>query len=65
MDIYDSLARLKPVERSCITLQLVDGLPIDKIAEITGMPQGTIKSHLARGKEKLAEYLKRNGYDRK
>lgn len=65
MDIYDALARLRPVERSCITLQLVDGLPIEKIAEVTGMPQGTIKSHLARGKEKLAGYLKRNGYDRR
>lgn len=65
MDIYDALARLRPVERSCITLQLVDGLPIEKIAEVTGLPQGTIKSHLARGKEKLAGYLKRNGYDRR
>ncbi len=64
MDLYDALARLKPVERSCITLQLIDGQPIDKIAEITGMPQGTIKSHLSRGKEKLATYLKNNGYDK-
>ena len=64
MDIYDALARLKTVERSCITLQLIDGQPIDKIAEITGMPLNTVKSHLSRGKEKLATYLKNNGYDR-
>lgn len=63
MDLYAALALLKPVERSCITMQLIDGFPIDKIAEITGMPQGTVKSHLSRGKDKLATYLKNNGYD--
>jgi RNA polymerase sigma-70 factor (ECF subfamily) len=29
-----------------------------------GLPQNTVKSHLKRGKEKLTEYLKTNGYDR-
>lgn len=63
MDIYAALARLRPEERSCITLQLIDGLPINKISVITGMPEGTVKSHLSRGKEKLSDYLKQNGYD--
>ncbi|KAA6321016.1 ECF RNA polymerase sigma factor SigW, partial [termite gut metagenome] len=35
----------------------------DKIAKITGYPVGTIKSHLSRAKEKMAAYLKQNGYD--
>lgn len=65
MDIYDALARLKPDERTCITLQLIDGRPIDEISSIMGMPSGTVKSHLSRGKEKLATYLKQNGYERK
>lgn len=64
MDIYNALGILKTDERTCITLQLVDGMPIDKITEITGMPAGTVKSHLSRGKQKLAAYLKKNGYDR-
>lgn len=64
MDVYDALARLKPDERTCITLQLIDGYPIDKIAAITGLKANTVKSHLARGKEKLATFLKKNGYDR-
>lgn len=63
MDIYDALARLKPVERTCITLQLIDGQPIERIAEITDMPTNTVKSHLSRDKSKLAEFLKRNGYE--
>ncbi len=64
MDLLNALRILSENERTCITLQLMDGLSIDKIAEVTGMAQGTIKSHLSRGKQKLASYLKKNGYDR-
>lgn len=62
MDVYDALRRLGDKERTCITLQLVDGYQIDRIAEITGMAVGTVKSHLFRGKEKLTAYLRQNGY---
>ena len=64
MDIYAALALLKPDERMCITLQLIDGYPIDQIGKITGIAENTVKSHLRRGKEKMANYLKQNGYDR-
>lgn len=64
MDLYAALALLKPDERTCITLQLIDGYDIAGIAKITQMKEGTIKSHLSRGKEKLANYLRQNGYDR-
>lgn len=65
MDILKALAILKPEERTCITLQLIEGQPIDKIADITRMSKGTVKSHLFRGKEKLTDYLKKNGYERR
>ena len=65
IDLYAALALLKPDERSCITLQLIDGYDIQKIAEITGIKEGTVKSHLSRGKDKMATYLKNNGYDRR
>ena len=64
MDLYAALALLKPDERTCITLQLIDGYPIDQISKITGMNENTVKSHLKRGKDKMANYLKENGYDR-
>ena len=64
MDIYAALALLKPDERTCITLQLIDGYDIAAIAKITQIKEGTVKSHLSRGKEKLANYLRKNGYDR-
>ena len=65
MDIYAALALLKPDERTCITLQLIDGYDIAAIAKITQIKEGTVKSHLSRGKEKLANYLRQNGYDRR
>lgn len=64
MDLYAALALLKPDERTCITLQLVDGNDIAGIAKITGMKEGTVKSHLSRGKEKMANFLRQNGYGR-
>ena len=63
-DIYQSLRTLKEVERTCITLFYMEDTSIDKIAEIVGCPSGTVKSHLSRGKTKLATYLNENGYDR-
>lgn len=63
MDIYRGLALLKEVERTCITLHYMEDLSVDKISAITGVPSGTVKSHLSRGKEKLANFLRTNGYD--
>jgi len=65
LDIYRALAILKDDERTCITLQLIDGQSIDQISEITALPVNTVKSHLRRGKERLATFLKQNGYDGK
>ncbi len=65
MDIYRALALLKEMERTCITLFYMEDQSIEKIAGITGCPTGTVKSHLSRAKEKMASYLKQNGYDGK
>ena len=62
MDLYKALSLLKPDERACITLQLIEGHPINKVAEIMQMPEGTVKSHLSRGQKQLTIYLKQNGY---
>jgi RNA polymerase sigma-70 factor (ECF subfamily) len=63
LDLYRGLATLKEAERTCLTLFYMQDLAIEKIAAVTGYPEGTVKSHLSRGKEKLANYLKQNGYD--
>lgn len=63
MDVYSALATLREEERTCITLFYMEDLSIDKITGITGLPAGTVKSHLKRGKEKMATYLRQHGYD--
>ena len=63
IDIYQALATLKEMERTCITLFYMEDQSIEKIVGITGCPAGTVKSHLSRAKEKMATYLKQNGYD--
>ncbi len=64
LDVHNAMRLLTPNERTCVSLHLMEDLPIDKIARITGMPEGTIKSHISRGKAKLSTYLKNNGYGR-
>lgn len=65
LDVYRAMNVLTIDERTCVTLQLMDGLSLDEISEVTAMPKGTVKSHLFRGKNKLVSYLRRNGYDGK
>jgi RNA polymerase sigma-70 factor (ECF subfamily) len=52
---------LPPVPRTLVTLYHLEELGIGDIAEITGMSQGTIKSHLSRARAKMAEWLVRRG----
>ena len=46
MDIYQSLKKLKEVERTCITLFYMEDVSIDKIAGIVGIPAGAVKRHV-------------------
>ena len=64
MDLKEALAVLNDSERLCITLQLMEGESIEHIADITGLNEGTVKSQLSRGKQKVAQWLKENGYER-
>lgn len=62
MDVYCGLQYLKEEERCCIILFYMQDLSIRKISSVMNLPEGTVKSHLSRGKEKLAHFLKQNGY---
>lgn len=62
MDVYAGLHNLKDEERCCIILFYMQDLSIRKISSVMNLPEGTVKSHLSRGKEKLAHFLKQNGY---
>ncbi len=63
IDLARALTLLRPEERTAISLYFMEELPIKKIVDIMDVPEGTVKSLLYRGKQKLGEYLKRNGYE--
>lgn len=44
-------------ERACLTLAYAAGMSHAEIMEITGLPIGTVKSHITRGKQKLQDWL--------
>lgn len=56
-DIDVALQALNDSERTVIILFYIDDLPIKEICKITGMPAGTVKSYLSRGKTKMAKQL--------
>jgi RNA polymerase sigma-70 factor (ECF subfamily) len=58
MDFKGALAQLRPDERSAMLLFYMEDLSVARIATIMNCPEGTIKSHLHRGKEKMSVYLK-------
>jgi RNA polymerase sigma factor (sigma-70 family) len=54
---------LPAVSRTLVTLYHLDELPISEIATITGMNEGTIKSHLFRARSNLRDWMRRRGVD--
>lgn len=44
-------------ERACLTLAYAAGMSHPEIGEVTGLPLGTVKSHISRGKQKLQDWL--------
>lgn len=64
IDIQHCLASLTANERMVIELFYLEDLPIKKISEITSFPEGTVKSHLARAKARMAETLKKDSYEK-
>jgi RNA polymerase sigma-70 factor (ECF subfamily) len=53
IDLDRALAMLSPAERLCVTLNHGEGLSHGEIAALTGLPLGTVKSHILRGVEKV------------
>ena len=52
-----ALAALPPIRRQVLELGFYEGLSHSEIAEKTGMPLGTVKSHIRRGLETLQREL--------
>jgi RNA polymerase sigma-70 factor (ECF subfamily) len=55
--IRESIASLPPILRSCIVLRNLYGYSYQDIAEILGIPEGTVKSRINRGRIELTRRL--------
>ena len=55
--ILTTIAKLPADYRTAITLYHLDEKSYEEIAEITGMPMGTVKSHISRGRDLLRKLL--------
>jgi RNA polymerase sigma-70 factor (ECF subfamily) len=55
--IEAAIARLRPEYRSCILLRHVEGRAYEEIAEILGLPLGTVKTYIHRARNELRQAL--------
>ena len=53
-----ALARLEPDMRAVVILRDIEDMSYDRIADVLGIREGTVKSRLHRGRETLREMLK-------
>jgi RNA polymerase sigma-70 factor (ECF subfamily) len=56
-ELENALARLRPEEREIILLVGLEGMRYDDTAQILGIPIGTVRSRLFRGREALRKLL--------
>jgi RNA polymerase sigma-70 factor (ECF subfamily) len=54
-----ALGELRPEQRRVIELSVMEGLSHQEIADSTGMPLGTVKTHARRGLQRVRELLGR------
>lgn len=57
IDLSVALAKLKSAERTCLLLNYMEGMSHAEIARATGLSLGTVKSHVARGADRLRRWL--------
>ena len=56
-ELHAAIERLPPLQRTLLTLYHLEELPIGENAAITGLAEGTIKSHLFRSRKTLRDLL--------
>ena len=56
-EIEVAIGRLRPEYRSCILLRHVEGRAYEEIAEILGLPLGTVKTFIHRARNELRQSL--------
>jgi RNA polymerase sigma-70 factor (sigma-E family) len=59
--LVDALATLSPRQRTALALRYVEDLDVRGIAERMGCSEGTVKSQLSRGTERLRDHARGQG----
>lgn len=59
--LWEAMNRLSAEHREVLVLKDIDGMKYEEIAEILGVPIGTIRSRLHRARLELRELLKQEG----
>lgn len=60
LTIEQCLSQLSEAERTVVMLFYLEDMPIKRIVEITGMPDGSIKSYLHRAKSRMRQFLEKD-----
>ena len=55
--LHAAIDRLPPLQRTLLTLYHLEEMPIGEISRVTGIAEGTIKSHLFRSRKQLRGLL--------
>jgi RNA polymerase sigma factor (sigma-70 family) len=63
-DIARAMRQLREPERACLSLCYQWGMSHQEMADVLDYPVGTVKTHIARGKEKLRAHLSSYGQQR-
>jgi RNA polymerase sigma-70 factor (ECF subfamily) len=58
MDVLAVIEALAPEHRDVVVLRELDGMSYREIAEVLGVPEGTVESRLFRARQELKEHLK-------
>jgi RNA polymerase sigma-70 factor, ECF subfamily len=57
IEVEAALAALPEEQRAALVLVDVHGMPVDEVAQVLGIPSGTVKSRCSRGRARLAVSL--------
>lgn len=57
--LLEAIRKLSPDRRALVTLRYREGFDIEQIAQITGVPEGTVKSRLHRTLNQMKEIVER------
>ena len=57
LDLHQAIRQLRLEYREAICLHYLEGLSVKEISDILGRNENTVKTHLARGREKLRKFL--------